>query len=111
MGKPKLTPKDAEEIRFLRLLQGCSFAAIGKEYKVSAQAVQGVVKGRSFPDAGGPIEPPHAFKASRVQNPVHGTYYYWARGCKCDLCRDWNADRCAAWRRRTGNNGHQKVRR
>jgi hypothetical protein len=108
VGKPKLTADDAKEIRFLRLLQQCSFAAIAKEYNVSEQAVQGVVKGRSYPDAGGPIEPPGAFKASRVQNPQHGSYYFWYRGCRCDICRDWNADRCAAWRRRTGNNGHGK---
>lgn len=111
MGKAKLTAELAVEIRFLRLLNQSSFEDIGKEYGVSAQAIQGVCKGRSFPTAGGPIEPPGSFKASRVKNPVHGSYYYWYRGCKCDICRDWNADRCAAWRKRTGNDGHGKVRR
>jgi hypothetical protein len=109
VGKPKLTAEDAREIRFLRLLNQSSFDDIAAEYKVSPQAVQGVCKGRSFPAAGGPIEPPGSFRASRVKNPVHGSYYYWYRGCRCDVCRDWNADRCAEWRKRTHNNGHRKI--
>jgi hypothetical protein len=110
VGKPTLTSKDAEEIRWIRALQACPFPQIADLYGVSAVTIGNVCHGNSFKGAGGPIEPSGTFRAYTVQDPPHGGAAWWYRGCRCDECRDWNADRCAEWRRRTGNNGHRKVR-
>jgi hypothetical protein len=104
VGLPILTDEDAYEIRILRNLTRCSQQEIADEYGVSRQAVAGILRGRSFKNAGGPLEQPGSFQASRIgPNPTHGrSYWYVSRGCRCDLCARWNADKAKEWRRRNG---------
>jgi hypothetical protein len=110
VGRPTLTADQAQEIRWLRATMGTQAKVLGEMYGASESSIFRIIHGWSFKTAGGPVEGVDAHRSFRNPNAEHGTPALWCRGCRCDICRDGNADRCAAWRKRTNHNGHRKVR-
>lgn len=109
MGRAILKPAQAREIRLLRATTGTYVKDIAELYGMSESSIFRIIHGWTFRTAGGPIEAVDHRRSFRDPNIPHGTAAWWCRGCRCELCRDGNADRCAAWRKKNNHNGHRKV--
>jgi hypothetical protein len=88
------------EAREARILCGCgfSFRSVALLYGVSPSAIAKLVHGETYPDVGGPVRPRIA-PADRAR-PDHGDFLCYRQGCRCPQCREANAARCRAERKR-----------
>lgn len=89
----RLSPAEAREVRILRAT-GFTFQDLADVYGVCKTAISKVVHGETHPWAGGPIEP--NIPLADREPPAHGTpgRYGPHHGCRCDICRAGNAERC-----------------
>jgi len=91
-------------MRVLRAAGLYSFAALAELYDVAVSTAERVVHGRTFPEAGGPVEPPGMRACwTRRRHPDHGDASMYARGCRCDRCSEANRVRCREWRAQRGS--------
>jgi hypothetical protein len=96
---PRINADTAKELRIMRATMQLSFQALAELYDVGESAVQSAVHGRTFPDAGGPIEPPGTCENWTKRKPAkHGSTSMYAKGCRCEPCAEANRERCKDWR-------------
>lgn len=91
-----LSPDDARDARVLRA-SGFTIADLADLYGLSPGSVSKLIHGRSYMDAGGPVQLSAPRKG--VKLPAHGTpgRYSYHR-CRCAACKAANAERCRKWR-------------
>ena len=92
-----LTPEEVRELRILRATTLATFAALGELYGVSESTVSYAVRGRTYLNAGGPVE---TVTAPQRYVSSHGTASRYTAGCRCPECTTANKASCRAWRER-----------
>jgi hypothetical protein len=96
---PRMNAELAKELRIMRATMELSFQALAELYDIGESAVQSAVHGRTFRDAGGPIEPPGTREYWTKRQPArHGTTSMYSKGCRCEPCAEANRARCKDWR-------------
>ena len=116
MTERLLPDRAAKELRILRKVLQVPVDELADLYGVSQTTAANIIRGVSYPDAGGPIED-HGTRMYRPREKKertpkehtpgqvdggrkHGTPWGVQWGCKCELCLAANAARSRAYRKR-----------